>query len=461
MIKKATSLLLFMSMAGFLSAQSNWATIGPSFNSSVEAIVTDSSNNIYAAGSFTMAGTLSRSGIAKWNGSTWNALGSGMVTGTDVKSLGFYMGHLVATGTFTDFDSSSCNNITTWSGSRWVNFGSGLEKYTGATTVSTQIVYGGDLYVAGTFDHSGSNSLSNIAKWNGSAWVSPGTGINGNVNKLIEFNGDLYACGTFTSAGGVTVHNIAKWDGNSWSDVGGGVQKYTGATTVSTMLNFAQALYVGGDFNLAGSDSVHHLAKWDGTSWTDAGSGTDYTGATTVSTMFIGYFDNSMITCMHYQSIVGGADVYKMMVYKTTTGWNSCYTLNGPFAGTANYNGSLLLGGPFTTVGTDTIPYLAELISNNHKSLMLMADGSSYTLYPNPVDNDLWIRFNPGENADPQVELINFTLMDITGREVLQLNNINTDQMHIARNGLASGMYIYRITDKNNELIRQGKLTFK
>ena len=154
MIKKATSsLLLFMSMAGFLSAQSNWAPVGPSFNSSVEAIVTDSSNNdIYAAGSFTMAGTVSRSGISKWNGSTWCALGSGIITGTDIKSLGFYMGQLVATGTFTNLDSVASNNIAVWSGSRWAAFGSGLQKYTGATTVSTQIVYGGDLYVAGTFD---------------------------------------------------------------------------------------------------------------------------------------------------------------------------------------------------------------------------------------------------------------------------------------------------------------------
>lgn len=461
MIKKATSLLLSMSLAGFLSAQSNWSHIGPAFDASVNTIIEDTSTlDLYAGGTFTKAGSLSRVGIAKWNGTQWYSLGNGMVTGSGVLSLGFYNGDLIATGTFTDLDSVPCKNIGAWNGTSWSPLGDGLD-YTGATTVSTQIIYGGDLYVAGTFSSSGTTTLNNIAKWDGTSWSALGTGINGPVNKLCVYNGELYAAGSFTSAGGVSVHNIAKWDGSSWSDAGGGVQKYTGATTVSTMLNFGQLLYVGGDFNTAGGDTVNHMAAWNGTSWSDAnGGGLDYTGATTVSTQFMGEYSNALIASVTYTINATGTPAYKMMSYKNGV-WSTSHTLDAPFSALISYNNSLCVSGGFTMIDSDTVSFLAVLMQSSHKALTYAAAGpNDYTLYPNPVDEELNIRITLQDDNDPQA--VNFELFDISGRSIMHLGEITAPDVRIARSGIAPGMYLYRITgSKDNRLIKQGKLSFK
>ena len=44
----------------------------------VYALAVDASGNLYAGGDFTTAGGVSANRIAKWDGSSWSALGSGM-----------------------------------------------------------------------------------------------------------------------------------------------------------------------------------------------------------------------------------------------------------------------------------------------------------------------------------------------------------------------------------------------
>jgi len=57
------------------------STIGSSngLNNGVYSLATDTSGNLYAGGYFTTAGGNSVNHIAKWNGSNWSTLGSGMI----------------------------------------------------------------------------------------------------------------------------------------------------------------------------------------------------------------------------------------------------------------------------------------------------------------------------------------------------------------------------------------------
>ena len=75
-------------------SDANWVSLNPGIpgtNSAVNAAVVDGSGNLYIGGYFTFAGTGAANYIAKWNGSTWSALGTGMdntvyalaVSGTD------------------------------------------------------------------------------------------------------------------------------------------------------------------------------------------------------------------------------------------------------------------------------------------------------------------------------------------------------------------------------------------
>src|SRR4051794_12335792 len=77
---------------GFSDA--NWSSLGPAPgpNTPVLASVVDASGNLYIGGNFTAVGGVAAAYIAKWDGSSWSALGAGLnayvdalaVSGTDL-----------------------------------------------------------------------------------------------------------------------------------------------------------------------------------------------------------------------------------------------------------------------------------------------------------------------------------------------------------------------------------------
>src|SRR3954463_9904779 len=86
----------------------NWISTGtdPGANGDVYAAVIDSSGNLYIGGNFTMVGGVAANRIAKWDGSSWSALGSGMGGGGPVDPPNVYAlavsgSNLYAGGNFT------------------------------------------------------------------------------------------------------------------------------------------------------------------------------------------------------------------------------------------------------------------------------------------------------------------------------------------------------------------------
>jgi hypothetical protein len=61
-------------------SDANWVSLGgvPGIQGQVYALAEDSAGSLYVGGSFNIAGNVLATNIAKWNGSTWSALGSGM-----------------------------------------------------------------------------------------------------------------------------------------------------------------------------------------------------------------------------------------------------------------------------------------------------------------------------------------------------------------------------------------------
>jgi hypothetical protein len=91
----------------------------------------------------------------------------------------------------------------------------------------------------------------------------------------------LYVGGQFTSAGGLPAINIARWDGHSWSNVGSGTgpgnQAWVLAMTVFDD-GSGPALYAGGYFTQMNGIPAMHVAKWDGNSWSALGGGVGVVG---------------------------------------------------------------------------------------------------------------------------------------------------------------------------------------
>jgi len=108
------------------------------------------------------------------------------VSGTDV-----YVG-----GYFTTAGGVSANRIAKWDGTSWSALGTGMNGNVEAIAIS-----GTDIYAGGGFRTAGGVSADRIAKWNGTSWSALGTGMNSNVEAIAVSGADVYAGGYFTTAG--------------------------------------------------------------------------------------------------------------------------------------------------------------------------------------------------------------------------------------------------------------------
>ena len=93
----------------------------------VDALAVDGAGNLYAGGYFTIAGGVAANHIAKWDGSAWSALGSGMGGLWGHSPGGGRRGNVYAGGSFTTAGGMAANNIAKWNGSTWSALGSGMD----------------------------------------------------------------------------------------------------------------------------------------------------------------------------------------------------------------------------------------------------------------------------------------------------------------------------------------------
>lgn len=115
-------------------------------------------------------------------------------------------------------------------------------------------------------------ALDHLAAWNGSAWSEilggSSKGPNGPVRALASRGGELFAGGDFVLAGGETVNGTARWDGRRWHALGSGVDGAVRAIAVG-----GADVYFGGEFTTAGGKPAGAIARWDGRAWSALGSG--------------------------------------------------------------------------------------------------------------------------------------------------------------------------------------------
>ena len=258
----------------------NWDTrFGiPSGVSSEVRAITISGSNMYIGGLFTSVSGLQASRIAKWDGSSWSSLGSGVVlttspTDTSVDWIKVVGTDVYVAGQFNSAGGSTANNVAKWSTvtNTWTNLSTGTNG-----RIYAMEVLGGVVYVGGAFTLAGGISARRIAKWDtsSSTWstVGNGTEITGSAVWAISAVGNnLYVGGSFTDAIG---SNITKWDGTTWSPLGTGVD-----STVYAIAGSGSDVYVGGIFTIAGGISANRIAKWNESTstWSALSTGTNST----------------------------------------------------------------------------------------------------------------------------------------------------------------------------------------
>ena len=77
----------------------------------------------------------------------------------------------------------------------------------------------GTLYAGGVFTSYGSTPINCVAKWNGTAWVPMGNGMNARVLTLSTDGVYILAAGNFTTADGNPTVYAAFWNGSKWVNI--------------------------------------------------------------------------------------------------------------------------------------------------------------------------------------------------------------------------------------------------
>ncbi len=300
---------------------------------------------LYAAGGFVTAGGAGANKIARWDGTNWSSISGngggvglshdsasaiaafddGTGNGTELYVGGsFAVAGLVVSGNMC-LPANGCvdaYSIAKWTGSTWLPVGV-MGINTGP--VNALAVFDDDgagsnpplLYIGGQFFLSGTPNTRNMAKWDGVSLS--GVGYNGlpgffgnRVTSLTVFD-DGSGIGTALYAGGqfvnplnfgnpdpvtVNLRNIARWDGSAWSALGSSFDNDVLALAgVDDGVN--KILYASGRFDdvNGGGVGLKRVAQWDGTAWSQMGTGIETTGTA------LGVFDDGTGPSVY----VGGA----------------------------------------------------------------------------------------------------------------------------------------------------------
>jgi hypothetical protein len=199
----------------------NWSALGGGIVGTAVDSLAASGGIVYAGGRFTSAGGIAATNVAKWDGTNWLALGRGIrvydgVGGGEnaiVRALLATDSGLYAGGGFRFAGDVAATNIARWDGTNWWPLGSGIDV---SGNVYALVVDRKDLYVGGFFSFAGEVSANHIAKWDGVGWWPLGTGVNDQfgsaaVRGIASTGSELFIGGFLATAGASPSTNIALW----------------------------------------------------------------------------------------------------------------------------------------------------------------------------------------------------------------------------------------------------------
>ncbi len=204
--------------------------------------------------------------LIAFDGTTWRSLVATTQTTGRVEAMAVYNGELIIAGSFASVNGVTAKNIAKWNGTTWSALGDGVYSSDGGEVWSLA-VSNGYLFVGGRFVSAGPGlPANNLARWNGANWGTTGgvTSAGGGVYAMVDVLGQLYVGGFFTSAGGVPATNLARYTPTTgaWAAMG---NPNAGVRTLAQFTGDAISsarLYVGGFFTNIGGVAASGAARY-------------------------------------------------------------------------------------------------------------------------------------------------------------------------------------------------------
>lgn len=174
----------------------------------------------------------------------------------DVTDLVLDQGQPVVCGTFGQADGLAVrSSVLRWNGASWAELG----LLFGATGLA---LHQGQLVAVGSL-HDGQEYFGCVARWNGARWsrFGPDT-IAGQAVAVVSQDSLLAILGTLYLAGEDSVHRLALWNGHEWAVFQNGAASHLNAIALHQ-----GALHTAGYAIEAGVAQVGVVERWDGSAW--------------------------------------------------------------------------------------------------------------------------------------------------------------------------------------------------
>ncbi len=312
----------------------------------VQVVESDAAGNIYIGGTFTTVNGVAAANIAKWDGTTWSALGSGIGLFGSVRAIAISGNDVYVGGSFASAGGSPAKNVAKWNGSSWSALGAGLGG--GTHVVDSIVPFGGNIYIGGSFNTNDGSPANGFVRWDGNAYFAV-TGIVGQVSTLAVNGGFLYAGGNIApeASGGSSI-GIMKWDGTTWTTLGTAAN-----TNVSDIAFSGSDVYAVGVIRLGASSAS--TARFNGTTWTlmQTFSGFLTSVAVAAGEVYVGG---------QFTSGLNNIARWTGSAWVGVSGGLTGESNNSPqIHGMAVVGTSLVVGGTFTTAGTAGARNIATL----------------------------------------------------------------------------------------------------
>lgn len=432
--------------------QNCWSSLGSGGNNIIDVYaLTPYNGNLIVGGGFDTIGGIIAHGIASWNGTSFSTLSSGLGTtysqGHRLFTTAIYNGDLYAAGVFDSIGGVAAHSIAKWNGTSWSALGDGITgEYPPYVQVNAMIVYNGALYVAGEFDSAGGIFVSSIAKWDGTSWSPLASGIANSHISLQESifslgvnNGTLYASGSFKSAGAITVNNVAAWNGTTWSALGAGFDS-AGVTALTS--------YQGDLYAAVAQGPYYYIKKWNGSVWTNVvgGPGNNYYGF--VYAFFP--FNGNLLATGQMNVTVNSTPLNTGIAQWNGSSWSELSALagdSGAIDPLAIYNTHLYAGGGFTHIGNVNAQSVAEYTCAT--SGIAETTKSKISVYPNPSKGIITVM---AEDISTSPTIM---IYDLMGARIFQ-SALTKNKTEVDLRGQVNGTYLYHMSGSNGESIESG-----
>jgi hypothetical protein len=383
MKKKILQLLAAACSLMATTASAQWNTVDPYASAGFSVFCLRAmGSDLYAGGS----------GVAKWNGTAWTSLGrlaataSGGAGSLGINAMVVYNGQLYAGG---DMDSVNgvyvdhTIGVAKYNGTTWEKLGTGVFDLSGVTSLA---VYHNELYAGGNYG---------VNKWDGTSWTSVGT-VDGPANVVLAvYHDELYAASSFSHIGTATMtegKGFAKWNGTTWTALPGfydtlSVLPGINAAKAADMIVFKDELYVMGSLDYAGTTFVRGVGRWNGTSWNPTNGGMTGNGELSSNAMSID--SNNLYIVGPIQKVNTTNDSVFLSAYWDGTKWNHMFGGNAPytsFFATENYNGKIYSA------------YSRLVKWDGITSGVWATDNTAApSVYPNPANGTFHVTVSPNE----------------------------------------------------------------